>query len=450
MTRGFGQRMVVTVCALVVWLATGSIAEACFCGGLAGPCRYLWGLDGQTPVVFEGTVESIERRAVSEMPGPDGGPGGAYFMNEVRFKDVRHLLGERATIVLTGTGGGDCGYELFAVGQRFVVHATPDEHGLTTSTCSFTAPVAKAGEVLDYIASLSQPSPGARIAGKAVMARRNFVGLPSVVSSPLAGVRVTLEGLEQRSTVTDADGAYRFEALKPGRYQVSLATDHKELTSFRRHEDVVLVNAHACAMPYAEFYVDGTVEGEVVDPEGRPIARAAVSLRAADIAGQDQVSYDSTWTDAAGHFRFGTLAEGRYVVGVNLASGPRDDSPYAITFAAGLGGAPAIIELARGGHLGLPPIVARLPTLTPVTGRVVLPDGKPLAGVVVRAFAAGEGHRSFGATVEATTDADGRFRFSLGQQQPYGFSVYIDQGNATVNTVVRPGLDVQLTLRPRR
>lgn len=30
------------------------------------------------------------------------------------------------------------------------------------------------------------------------------------------------------------------------------------------------------------------------------------------------------------------------------------------------------------------------------------------------------------------------------------FSVYTDGGNATLNTVVTPGLDVQLTLRPRR
>ena len=46
-----------------------------------------------------------------------------------------------------------------------MVHATPSSDDLTTGTCSFTAPVEEAREVLEYIASPSQSSPGARITG---------------------------------------------------------------------------------------------------------------------------------------------------------------------------------------------------------------------------------------------------------------------------------------------
>ena len=119
-----------------------------------------------------------------------------------------HLLAERGTVVLTGTGGGDCGYERFSVGRRFVVHATPSSDGLTTGTCSFTAPVEEAREVLEYIASPSQPSTGARITGTVVMARREHAGLPSVTWTPLSGIAVRLEGPEQRSAVSSA-GASR-------------------------------------------------------------------------------------------------------------------------------------------------------------------------------------------------------------------------------------------------
>ncbi len=430
-------------------LAAPTVALACFCGGLANPCRYLWGYDGQTPVVFEGTVESIEQRAVEDVIDLDGTSGSIdYFMNEVRFRDVRHLLGESTTVVLTGTDGGNCGHERFRVGRRFVVHALPDRHGLTTGTCSFTAPVEEASEVLDYIASLSRPSPGARIDGKTVLARREHVGLPSSTSTPLAGVRVTLDGPEQRSAVSGVDGSYTFDGLTPGVYQVSVASGRRDVFREMWQQDVRLANAHACATPHTTFYVDGVIEGTVNDADGRPVTGAAVSLRAADIAGQEQVAYDSARSDGAGHFRFRILGEGAYVVGLNLESGATDDSAYALTIATDGSGAPTIVELAEGGHVNLAPIVARLPALTTVTGRLMLPDGRPVPGANVRASAAGENHRRFGKSVEVTTDAEGRFLFSLGQQQPYRFSISVDAGTAELDTTVT--LNIALTLRPRR
>ena len=53
----------------------------------------------------------------------------------------------------------------------------------------------------------------------------------------------------------------------------------------------------------------------------------------------------------------------------------------------------------------LEPIVARRPQSASVTGRLTLPDGRPVANATVRASSAGEGFRSFGESVEVDTVA---------------------------------------------
>lgn len=441
--------------AIVVLLSLLSLdaqdAAACLCGGLGNPCASLWFGD-QSPTVFEGTVESIEPRVIETTLG-SGLESRVYQreMREVRFRDVRSLLGERATVVLTGSGGGDCGYERFRVGDRFVVHAMHEPEGLTTGTCSFTAPVAEAREILDYIAGLSLPSPGARVNGRVVLAKREFVGSPSVSNIPLAGVALQLEGPVRRTAASDGKGAYAFEGLPPGRYEITLATERADLLhSGPVRQSFVLGNVHACATPYAEFYANGSVEGVVVDVDGRPVANTRVNLRAADVAGHDQVHYDDATTDIGGRYRFQALGAGRYVVGVNLQSGIRDDSPWAATTATGPDGAATIVDLQHAEHAQVAPITVRKPQSIAVTGRLALADGRPIPRVAVRAFGAGEGFRSFGDSLEVTTDDDGRFAFTLGDGQAYRISSWLDTGHAELDTVVRAGMHVALMFQPRR
>lgn len=95
----------------------------------------------------------------------------------------------------------------------------------------------------------------------------------------------------------------------------------------------------------------------------------------------------------------------------------------------------------------LEPIVARRPQSASVTGRLTLPDGRPVANATVRASSAGEGFRSFGEAVEATTDHDGRFAFALGGQQAYRIASRMELGSVEVDTVATADLDLPLVLR---
>ncbi|MGE3473822.1 MAG: carboxypeptidase regulatory-like domain-containing protein, partial [Vicinamibacterales bacterium] len=372
-------------------------------------------------------------------------------MREVRFRDVRPLLGRPANTVLTGMGGGDCGYPRFVVGGRFVVHATDERVGLTTGTCSFTAPVAEAREILDYVAGLSAPSAGARIDGTVVLARREHVGLPSISTTPLPGVTLQLEGPVRGSAVSDARGRYSFGPLPPGRYEVALITGRDDLVrAGPLRQPVALKHAYACATPYAEFFANGRVAGTVVDLDGRPVQAARVSLRAANIEGQEYFEYDTTATDADGRYRFQSLGEGRYAVGVNLEWGVRQDSPWVPAMATDERGAPAVVALAHAAQVEVPPIVVRVPPPATVTGRLVRADGRPVANARVRATSAGEGFRRFGEGVEATTDPLGRFSFALGAGLAYRISAWLDTGRAEVDAVVEDGTQVTLVLTPRR
>ena len=98
-----------------VLFASVNAAEACLCGGLANPCASLGGYHGEIPGVFEGTVATIEKRVIEDTHEFNGQSRVLQRgMMEVRFRGVTHLLGERGTVVLTGTGGGNCGYERFS------------------------------------------------------------------------------------------------------------------------------------------------------------------------------------------------------------------------------------------------------------------------------------------------------------------------------------------------
>lgn len=449
---GMRPRLLATALLAIGWLVMDArAASACLCGGMANPCASLWFGDLE-PVLFEGTVESIERRTIDEVLEFNGETRLLQrAMKEVRFRDVRPLLGKTVNTVLTGAGGGDCGYERFVVGGRFVVHASEAREGLSTGACSFTAPLAEAREILDFVASLSTPSSGARINGRIVLAKREHVGLPSVSNTPLAGVALSLEGPVRRKTVSDDKGQYTFEALPPGRYEVTLATERTDLFhAGPQRNSVELRNPHACAVPYTEFYANGSIGGSVVDSSGQRVAGARVSLRAAGIDGQEHVMYDGATTDADGRYQFRTLGAGRYVVGVNLEWGIKQDSPWAPVTATDERGATRIVALAHAEQIDISPITVRTPQPTVLTGRLTGPDGQPVPGARVRATSAGEGFRHFGDGTESTTDADGRFSFTLGSGLAYRIGTWLDAGSAEVDTIVVPAMQMQLVLRPRR
>ncbi len=410
----------VSLIALVALPLTQTPAWACSCIGGMPPCQQLWfGGDDYPPVVFEGTVVSVE-----EETDPALSDGGPYRYRKVTFRDVQGWIGERSTAVTTGMSDADCGYR-FEPGRRYLVHAYGNQANgaLRTSICSLTRPVEEAGELLAYLRTLTAPSAGGSVFGRITLDQdRLSVAVPSESSRrPLEGVEVRLSGQMDRFTRSDADGRYRFDALRPGEYEIHTEFPSRPELSGRLHVSLPLriVNAHACARADVSYAVNGVIAGSLVDAEGKPVPSTIVELRLEKPLQADRPYYAIAPTDVLGRFEFTRLPPGRYVVGVNLERGPDRGRPWAPARSE-----PPVVELDSGELRTVPPIVTRRLSPIRVRGLVRQVDGSPAIGQRVTAHpATGLGQESFGGS--AVTDAQGVFEMELLQGHAYTFSTML-------------------------
>src|SRR5436853_1034278 len=165
----------ISMCAVFVFLLIAPSAWACSCAPIGSnpPCQAAWGVSA----VFTGTVTDItEPSPISPPPRGSGATTGRRLANEPnpslppRNRVVHMQLGEaffgvpnesKEIEIITGLGGGDCGYG-FQVGTAYVVYAYKNSEGqLGTGICSRTRPVADAAEDLAYLRSIATaPSTG--------------------------------------------------------------------------------------------------------------------------------------------------------------------------------------------------------------------------------------------------------------------------------------------------
>ena len=113
-----------------VELFGGGLAEACVC--VMATCGNLT----SAASVIEATVESIE--SVSEPAAMPGDAASATFgvgdSKRVRLREVRAWRGSEApTLLMTGEGGGDCGYEDFRPGVRYLIETSRGPGGHAVS-----------------------------------------------------------------------------------------------------------------------------------------------------------------------------------------------------------------------------------------------------------------------------------------------------------------------------
>src|SRR5262245_15366694 len=185
-----------------LFLALLSLSEnalACVCWLTRPPCEEYW----QADAVFIGTSKELSwfeyEDKLPELVIKRKQPI-FHFSVDQAFRGVTGSQVE----VLTGMGGGDCGYG-FKIGEQYLVYAIRDaehkEKMLYTSACHRTRPVRNAGEDLEYIEGLSKASPGGLVFG--AVSKYNWPTANSGPggSVPLEGVKITLEGPGKSVTV---------------------------------------------------------------------------------------------------------------------------------------------------------------------------------------------------------------------------------------------------------
>jgi beta-lactamase regulating signal transducer with metallopeptidase domain len=169
------------------------------------------------------------------------------------------------------------------------------------------------------------------------------------------------------------------------------------------------------------------IEGRVVDADGKPVAGARVlstDNRGAVFTAIDQFAVS---TDAGGRFRTGQVRPGEWFLVASAKGHAPGDHRVKVDTAV------LQVEIA----LGRP---------RPFKGRVVDPNGKPIAGAFVNPDT-WRGYRCLGAFM--WTDADGRFRWD--DMSPDDLIVSVSQqGYSSVfqQRVAPSGEDVLFTLKP--
>ena len=218
--------------------------------------------------------------------------------------------------VMTGEGGGDCGYS-FVVGQRYLIyaHREPGVKARTTGICSLTKPIASAQEDLAYLDGLDTRPPGTSVRGHAWQFETASDRDHDQLKSPAVGVTVRLSS-EAASFEVIAD--------ERGAFATSSTPYEFELPDLR-----------ACAELVLSVQFDGRVESRLVAPDGAAIPDTQVRQHWAD--SEDERSYiDIKRTDGTGRFSFGPLSPGRYRLEVGVARMYDDDIPYPPTWYPGV------------------------------------------------------------------------------------------------------------------
>jgi hypothetical protein len=198
---------------------------------------------------------------------------------------------------------------------------------------------------------------------------------------------------------TDSEGRYRFDGLRPGRYQVvPYAPAHvpevqREGWAGSKHLNLLAGDA----VEDVDFRLSkgGVITGRVTNADGQPVIRETVNFSPLDSpTGQGPRFVGSQMrvqTDDRGIYRAYGLAPGRYHVSVGVGSGfssyGRSQRQYRLTYHPNAPDAAraAVVEVSAGSEVEEVDITLGRPIKTyRAAGRVVSAEtGQPVAGVRV-------------------------------------------------------------------
>jgi len=296
--------------AVVLSLASTDV-RACQCAGSPKPCEAFW----ETDAVFTGTVKSLSVISV-ERGDRTFTYGTQQLVVRLQIADIfrGELVGSEVEVI-TGMGGGDCGYD-FKRGKQYLVYASKFENHLHTGICTRTRLLSEASDDLKFFYNMPAIGSGSIIAGSVHRYLLPLEGSERFQVTPLSAVKVTVDGSGKHfEAETDQNGKFEFTRLEPGTYKVRAALP----PSPRNYgESEVTVVDRGCA--YRDFvnHPGVNISGKVVDQSGKAAAGLKIDLINANET--MAVSPKGKWrfTTAEGLYSFENVPPGDYFLGINL------------------------------------------------------------------------------------------------------------------------------------
>lgn len=330
------------------------------------------------------------------------------------------------------------GYEVWRDGVRIA--------SLSPTTRAFTDPGATAGTSYEVLAKndqgLSPPSASALWPGWPCQGG-SMRGVVTASGVPQTGIAVRLvdasDGHLVRKAVTDAGGTYRFASLEPGRYALRFDDPTRRLllewyndARTRPSAAVIEVRLATETVANADLTAAASIEGSVVDRSGAGLSD--INVRVYDATTNALVSKTVTGID--GRFTIGSQWPGHVKI--------RFDDPTGLHQVEWLGSA-STFDTSPGFPLVAGAVLHADHTLSDggiLVGTVLDTDGRPVAGISVRAY----DPSTHVALAKGITDDEGRYRIAylrpgswlvrFGDQITFPVEWYHDQPTAaTADTV---------------
>jgi Carboxypeptidase regulatory-like domain len=347
----------------------------------------------EVPVIFLGEV--IEGGLEPGRDAWDAATSSARLRVVERFKGLPKDAKE--VVVQLNFMPGMCSSVPYRKGEQTLVFAArDDEEGLLGDGPCTDSQFAKdvpdeLAYVRRYFKGQTSPTIWGRIAANETASLVDFV-LDVDKAQPMEGARVTVEGRGKlRSATTDRHGRYEISGLEPGDYVVRGSKDGYA----GEGEFKVQVKGRGCAIQNLGLFARNSVEGRVIDPDGKPVVGVSVYLRK---VGEEDTREKLAGTDTQGGFRFEKLNPGSYYL-VLSPHGPTPDSPFGARF---YGGAESR-ELAKPIEIAATSVfrgydINSSKALTTRNIRVALtwPDGKPVKWAYVVCAEDSEWYRNVG------------------------------------------------------
>ncbi len=396
------MRVVITAALIVITLPR---LWGCSCLGSGTPCDAA----GRASAAFIGTVLEITarpvvlgttgtllgRRTAGDGPTPLPRP-----LRKIRIQIHEVLSGidpaQGEIEVLTGQGGGDCGYP-FQTGTDYVIYAYNNAGGsLETGICSRTQPLASAAEDLSYFRAMA----GTPLTGSL----RVQTGLPGSPGKPGATIVAARDQSRLRS-VTNAAGEAMFSGLAPGEYVV-----HAEADGDLPDDPKVQLHARGCTT--LTLFRTLRLVGHVRLKSGKPAARIEVQFRPIqDLPG------DGMMTGPGGEYEIRIVRPGQYHLGINLNHAATRDTPYPRWYFPGTEDAAlaTVIDFAGKPETQTYDFTLPEPQLERIIEGIVLTrEGEPKPRAVVTVL-----DSSRNVTAQAIADQSGRFAVRVFVETPY-------------------------------